>query len=50
MMPGVRVHLDVDDLEEIGKLIEYLQRCGSMLVYCSQGCALCQGSILGASE
>ena len=37
LVPGVRVFLDVDDLEDIGKLEEYIEESSSVLIFLSQG-------------
>ena len=37
MIPGLRVFLDVDDLDEIGDLEAYITRTATTLVYCSDG-------------
>ena len=36
LLPGVRVFLDVDHLEEIGDLEGYITRSSTVLVYCSK--------------
>ena len=35
MIPGVRIFLDVDDLEEIGDLEGYIARSHTVLIYLS---------------
>ena len=37
MMPDLRIFLDVDDLEEIGNLEQYIKRSRSVLCFCSTG-------------
>ena len=37
MLPELQVFLDVDDLKEIGDLEGYIERSGTVLVYCSVG-------------
>ena len=37
MIPGVRIFLDVDDLEEIGDLEGYIMRSHTVLIYLSAG-------------
>mmetsp|Transcript_23187 Transcript_23187/g.71018 ORF Transcript_23187/g.71018 Transcript_23187/m.71018 type:complete len:1131 (+) Transcript_23187:1596-4988(+) len=37
MMPGIRIFLDVDDLEDIGRLEEYVDRTMVVLIFLSRG-------------
>ncbi|KAL1515069.1 hypothetical protein AB1Y20_004134 [Prymnesium parvum] len=37
MMPGCKIFLDVDDLEEIGELANYVEASQSMLIFLSKG-------------
>jgi hypothetical protein len=49
MMPGLRLFLDVDDLEEaggIGALEDIVGQCSTLLVFLSDGCEACNVSNL----
>eukprot|EP00964_Phaeocystis_antarctica_P102885 scaffold68197_cov53-Phaeocystis_antarctica.AAC.1 len=37
LVPGIRVFLDVDDLEEIGDLEKYVRQTQTMLIFLSKG-------------
>ena len=37
LLPGVSVFLDVDDLEDIGALEEYIEKTGLIMIFVSKG-------------
>jgi hypothetical protein len=38
MIPDLRVWLDVDDLADISRLEDYIEQCGTVLIFCTKGC------------